>query len=132
MFFEQLKDTVIGDNKRVTCMIAPQRKTDKIDVFIDSNQPITNVKVNGVSIEPNTHKANIPLKLFSFFITDNNAIELVIDYNKNVDASLIIFEIANDILTNDLFKIYERPAHMIPKPFVTNDASIIKKTFKIE
>ena len=132
LFFEKLSDTIIGNDKRVTCMIAPQRKTDKMDIFIDSNQPITAIKANGVSIEPKAFKANMPQKLLSFYVADNNAIELVIDYNKNDNASLIIFEIANDIFSNDLFKINERPAHMIPKPFVTNDASIIKKTFKIE
>ncbi|MGB2116459.1 MAG: M28 family peptidase [Flavobacteriaceae bacterium] len=132
LFFEKLNDTIIGNDKRVTCMIAPQRKTDKMDIFIDSNQPITAIKANGVSIEPKAFKANMPQKLLSFYVADNNAIELVIDYNKNDNASLIIFEIANDIFSNDLFKINERPAHMIPKPFVTNDASIIKKTFKIE
>ena len=107
-------------------MIASQRKTDKIDIFIDSNQPITAIKANGVSIEPYPHYDNIPQKLLSFYVTENNALELVIDYNKNDDASLIIFEIANDIFLNDLFKINRRPNHMIPKPFVTNDASIIK------
>jgi hypothetical protein len=132
LFFEKLNDTIIGNDKRVTCMIAPQRKTDKIDIFIESNQQINAIKANGISIEPKAFKVNMPQKLLSFYVTDNNAIELIIDYNKNDNASLIIFEIANDIFSNDLFKINERPAHMIPKPFVTNDASIIKKTFKIE
>lgn len=132
IFIEKLKDSVMANSKKVTYMLSSQREANKIDVLIQSEQPLLSVKANGVSIAIKPHNPEIPQKLFSFFISDNNPLELEINYNVEDNPSLVVYEIAHDLFKSELFKIAERPSHMIPKPFVVNDASIIKSTLKIE
>ena len=47
-------------------------------------------------------------------------------------TELHIYEATYDLLTNERFNIVQREEHMMPKPFVLNDAIVVKKVIKIE
>ncbi len=65
-------------------------------------------------------------------VTEQNAIELNFTVPELQKTSFEIFEVSFDLVGNPLFEIPERPNTMIPKPFVLNDAIIIKKTITFE
>ncbi|MGB6268825.1 MAG: hypothetical protein WBF67_07410, partial [Olleya sp.] len=69
---------------------------------------------------------------FSFFVSNNDMLDLQISVPKNQKTSLQLFEASFDLLDNKLFSIPPRERHMIPKPFVLNDAVLVKKTITIE
>jgi hypothetical protein len=51
---------------------------------------------------------------------------------KDQKTKLLLYEASNDLLENRLFTVPERSDHMIPKPFVLNDAVIITKEILID
>ncbi|HEX9827502.1 MAG TPA: peptidase M28, partial [Flavobacteriaceae bacterium] len=70
--------------------------------------------------------------LFNFYVTDEDSLEFQFSIPKNQKTTFQIYESSYDLLINPHFKIQKRPNDMIPKPFVLNDAIIIKKTISIE
>ena len=97
-----------------------------------------NFKVNGVKTENkseedstvfNNRKSN---RLFCYYVTNDEPLELEISVPKNQETNIELYEASNDLLENELFSIPKRSRDMIPKPFVLNDAIIIKKTISSE
>ena len=48
-------------------------------------------------------------------------------FNKNDPLDLTIYEASYDLLSNPNFSITPRSKTMMPKPFVVNDAIVVKK-----
>jgi hypothetical protein len=71
-------------------------------------------------------------RLFTYFMVDNEPLEMQFTVPKNQSTELVVYEASNDLLDNPLFSVPERSKNMIPKPFILNDAVIITKTIKIE
>ena len=57
--------------------------------------------------------------------------EITIPANQK-NTILELYESSFDLLTNTQFTVPERNKNMIPKPFVLNDAIVVKKTIVIE
>jgi hypothetical protein len=66
------------------------------------------------------------------YITDNSTTELTLKVAPGPAIELTLLEASHDLLTNPLFKIDERPDNQIPKPFVLNDAILVRKTIRFE
>ncbi|MEM8848379.1 MAG: hypothetical protein AAGD17_14870, partial [Bacteroidota bacterium] len=64
--------------------------------------------------------------------SDNDYTELEVNFPKDSILELTFYESSNDLLTNPLFTIPERPKNSIPMPFVLNDAILLIKTLKFE
>ena len=50
----------------------------------------------------------------------------------NQETNLQIYEATYDLLRNDKFTVPQRDENMIPKPFVLNDAIVIKTSLSIK
>ena len=61
-----------------------------------------------------------------------NKIYFKFEVNPNQKFNLEVLESSFDLMTNSNFSIKKRPNNMMPKPFVNNDAIIVKQTFKID
>ena len=94
--------------------------------------------LNGVEITKENKEDNTVFKqrknnrLFCYYTTDQNYLELDITVPIDQKTTLQLYEASNDLLENNLFTIPKRLSWMIPKPFVLNDAIIIKKTITID
>ncbi|HLT52437.1 MAG TPA: hypothetical protein VKZ97_01000, partial [Flavobacteriaceae bacterium] len=68
---------------------------------------------------------------FYYFLANDK--QMVLEYTVPAvqDTKLTLFEISYDMLENPLFDVPQRPKDMIPKPFVVNDAVIIKKSVSV-
>lgn len=52
-------------------------------------------------------------------------------FHKDSIPEFVFYESSYDLLQNELFSIPARDKNMIPKPFILNDAVIIKKSFRV-
>jgi len=130
------KDTVIGDLRHVSMNVKQQRNINRLDVFSDAEYVFKDFKVNGVASFKESETSNAFEKrrrnrLFSYFVSDNDSLNLEFTIPKNQETKLLLFESSFDLLSNPLFSIPERTEAMIPKPFILNDAVIITKTIHI-
>lgn len=127
------KDTIIGNQRQVRLFISPQRSVQKMVLFADSTQHFTNFKMNGYDFN-HTLKEDFVLEqrkgqqLFAYSVVDNNFMDIELSIPKEMPLLLDYVEVSYDLLNNPLFRVPKRPAGMIPKPFVNNDAVMVKKT----
>lgn len=125
-------DTIIGANRYLKIVITPNRKVNRYDIFANEKLTINNLKANGVtSIDLDSPMINTKTtKVLSYYVVENSPLELefYIDSTDSLDMNLV--ESSFDLMTNPLLKITPRDATMIPKPFILNDAIIVKQKLK--
>lgn len=136
-YVDTQKDTIIGDVRHLQVFISPQRPVNTFEFYADASNKFLSFNINGLEInkkdgEDHVFQDRSKNRLFSYMVTENNSIELNFTVPAAQTTTFNIFEVSFDLIGNDLFKIPERPETMIPKPFVLNDAIIIKKTITIE
>ena len=71
-------------------------------------------------------------KLITHYISDNDDTEINISVPKDEALVFTFFEASNDLLSNTIFSVPERPKNSIPMPFVLNDAILVTKTLKFD
>ena len=126
-----LKDTIIGDERILSLRIIPQRNVNRLEIHT-SETPLKRVVVNGVSLSGHYLSARKGSELLTHFISDNSPTELEVAIPAGQPLELILYEASNDLLEHPLFTIPNRPEDQIPKPFVLNDAILVKKTIRFE
>ncbi|WP_027125572.1 M28 family peptidase [Gelidibacter mesophilus] len=136
-YIDKQKDTIIKGVRHFQVFISPQRAVNTLEFYADGTNQFLSFNINGLEIEKNKGEAyvfnhRVKNRLFSYMVTEQKAIELNFTVPASQKTSFDIFEVSFDLLENDLFKIPKRPKTMIPKPFVLNDAIIIKKTISFE
>src|SRR5690606_9603344 len=131
------KDTIIDGVRHLQVFISPQRPVNTLEFYADASSHFLSFNINGLEIPKDegytvVFQYRIKNRLFSFMVTEQNAIELNFTVPELQKTSFEIFEVSFDLVGHPLFEIPERPNTMIPKPFVLNDAIIIKKTITFE
>ena len=135
---EITNDTVIENNRHFKITIIPQRDVQRLDMFCNAKSRFNAFNINGVLVEKlkdSTHvfterKNN---RLFSAFLVDKEPLVMEITIPANQKNTILeLYESSFDLLTNTQFTVPERSKNMIPKPFVLNDAIVVKKTIVIE
>jgi len=133
---EVYKDTIIGENRELSIYIASKRQAQRIELFSDTLNIFNLFEVNDIPVyksenESTTFSNRKSERLFTYFITDNDPLDMKIVIPKGQRTNFILYEASNDLLENNTFSISERSKAMISKPFVLNDAIILKKTISI-
>jgi len=130
------RDTIINKRRHVSFKIRPQRAISRYDVYADNDLEFDDFKMNGVlayrsetqSKPFHNRRSN---RLFTYYVADNEPLDVQMVVPPNQKTKFIIYESSNDLLTNPLFSVPPRPSDMITKPFILNDAVIVKKTIDI-
>ncbi|MBC8757319.1 M28 family peptidase [Kordia sp. YSTF-M3] len=125
--FETIKDTVHSNLRHVEVKIIPQRNVNRIEVFGDGKQ-LETLQINGVRV-PKIPKLR-SRRLVSYYVSDNEPLSLSFTTKPDQKVSFIMYEASFDLLTNPLFTIPARAKNMMPRPFVLNDAVLVKKTIE--
>ncbi|MBJ7882094.1 M28 family peptidase [Gelidibacter salicanalis] len=136
-YVDTQKDTVIGDVRHLQVFISPQRTVNTLEFYADDTNTFLSFNINGLEIDKSTTEDQVftyrfKNRLFSYMVTDHKSVELNFTVPAAQKTSFQIFEVSFDLLENELFRVAKRPNTMIPKPFVLNDAIIIKKTISFE
>ncbi|WP_282069300.1 M28 family peptidase [Olleya namhaensis] len=134
---EVSNDTIINNTRFFNICVMPQRHVQRMELFSDSTNLFKSFKINGVeayrdkgdSLVFQNRKRN---RLFSFYVEKGQMLDMQISVPKNQKTELQLFEASFDLLENEHFSIPPRSLNMIPKPFVLNDAVLVKKTITIE
>lgn len=132
-----LSDTIINNSRTTTICLMSNRNAKRIEVFSDSTNVFNTALINGVSAKKDNSGAQVfeprlNNRLFTYFVSDNEPLEMQLTVPKKQETTLHFYEATYDLLTNPHFSVPSRTASMIPKPFVLNDAVIIKTTVVIK
>jgi hypothetical protein len=127
-----LKDSIGVTKRFLKIKISPQRKVNRYDVFANPNLFLNNFKANGIAVNIDRKKL-IKQKgnqVLRYYVVNNEPLE--IEFNiKNADVlDMEFLESSFDLLAQKSFRLAKRTSSMIPKPFVLNDAVIIKQKIK--
>jgi hypothetical protein len=130
-------DTVINAIRHVKLFITPQREVNQLEFFADSTNNFFTFNINGVEVSKESNQNMVFSQrrnnyLFGYYVTDQNPLVLDFTVPLGQKTNFQMYEASYDLLNNDVFRIPKRPDTMIPKPFVINDAIIVKKTIRIE
>ncbi len=134
---EVTKDTLVADKRHIELCIAPQRHVNRVEVFASKSSLFYTLTVNGVAIEKDEEEEFVlnrrwRNKVLSYYFTDQEPLELKMEVPTDQKTELQVLEASFDLLENELFTVPKRPANMIPKPFIMNDAIIMVKDLVIE
>ncbi|WP_394747633.1 M28 family peptidase [Spongiimicrobium salis] len=128
---EKTRDTIIGEERILNICITPQRSINRLELFTNAI-PIGKAKVNSVPLPSYFMEQRNGGRLVTYYTGSDNYTELEIHTTKDSVLELTLYEASNDLLSNSLFSIPERPADNIPMPFVLNDAILLTKTVRFE
>lgn len=136
-FVDIKSDTVIGELRHINMYISPQRPVNRMEVFADKKVVFKDFNINGVDVYKKNEEANAfenrwRNRLFSFYVSDNDPLILTFSVPKDQNTEFTLYEASFDLLDNPLFTVPERSDNMIPKPFVLNDAVMVKKTIALD
>lgn len=128
-----VKDTVVANERFIEICIKSKRNINRLAVFTEEGTLINSCKVNGSEL-PEDFLKKIPQlnRLFTHYVSDNDYTEIEMSIPADQKTTLHIFESSYDLLSNALFTVPGRPENSIPKPFVLNDAIIVKKSVSFE
>ena len=120
--------------------IIPQRNINRIEVFTEGPFDFTEFTANGLTAQPVSTGENPPHifksrwtdRLLTYYAVDRDTLELKFRVEGDTLPVFTLYEASNDLLENDHLNVPPRPENMIPRPFVLNDAVVVKKSFTLE
>lgn len=136
-YVDTQKDTIIGNVRQLQVFISPQRAVNTLEFYADNSNQFLSFNINGLDIQKEENETQvftnrIKNRLFSYMLTEHQSVELNFTVPATQKTVFQLFEVSFDLLENESFRIPNRKNTMIPKPFVLNDAIIIKKIISFE
>ncbi|QHI37821.1 Aminopeptidase S [Kordia antarctica] len=125
--FETTKDTIYNTIRHIDVTIIPQRNVNRIEVFGDGKR-LETLQINGIMVEKIPNKRS--KRLVTYYVSDNEPLVLSFTAKPTERIEFIIYEASFDLLENPLFSVPARAKNMMPRPFVLNDAVLVKKTIQ--
>lgn len=126
-----LVDSVFNYQRYLKILFQSNRNAHKMEMIALKPLRVFAIKINGDEEKSNTDKPLFKVsenkQVMSYYFYNNEPLEmtLIVPFFEEFDVN--IYETKFDLLTNDLFKINPRSNIMMPKPYVTSDATIIVK-----
>lgn len=132
-----LSDTIIADKRYLRLYFLPKRDINRIEVFADKTNEFLQFKVNSLSIKKGKSNETVfenrrNNRLFTYHIADEPYLDMEFITPAYQNTSFTFYEASYDLLTSPKFTVPERTEAMIPKPFVLNDAVLIKKSITLK
>ncbi|HKJ48090.1 MAG TPA: hypothetical protein VJ973_03325, partial [Christiangramia sp.] len=126
-------------NETYLLKIAPNRPINKMELFEIKDVDFKDFRVNGLEAEEvylgenpfHMFKRRWKERLLTYYASNQDTLRIEFSIEKGDTPEFVLYESAYDLIGNDQLKVKERPAEMIPRPFVLNDATILKKTIRI-
>ena len=124
-------DTIINQERKIQLCIIPMRKLNSIEINSKSKNNFNNFSINGTKVKTKIESKffnNKSPRIATYHLVDNEPLELSFSIHKDSIPHIELLETSHDLLSNTTLKIKKRDDHMIPKPFVINDAIVVKNT----
>ncbi len=120
--------------------IATNRRINRIELFADRSVSFKSFKANGKEageLQPglsslHVHKNRWRDRLLSYYAVSQDTLRLEVSLEQGIHPEITLLEAAYDLHDNPQLKVPPREPGMIPRPFVLNDAIVVKKTFVLQ
>ena len=141
VIFEQLSNQdSISNSAKYSLKIAPNRKINRMEIFADRNVSFEKFNLNGLEAdsvalgEQNFHvfTKRWQNRLLTYHAANRDTLRIEFTIDPENLPEFTLYEASYDLLENTLLKVPARDKNMIPRPFVLNDAVIIKKTIRFD
>ncbi|MGB0895851.1 MAG: M28 family peptidase [Flavobacteriaceae bacterium] len=124
-------DTIINNTRHVKLCVLPNRAVYSIDINSNTRNNFKKFSINGTKVPTKIQSKffnNDSPKVATYIMVDNEPLEISFSIDHNTKPHLELLEVSHDLLQNEQLNVNKRQEHMIPKPFVINDAIITKNT----
>jgi hypothetical protein len=134
------KETLLDGNIQYNLKIAPQRELDRMTLFADKNIGFLEFSVNGLTADSvlvngekrHVFKDRFENRLLTYYVVNRDTLRIDFKLKVGQKLELVLFEASNDLLENEKFSVPKRIPGTIPRPFVLNDAVVVKQKIKLE
>ena len=128
------------NNQSYLMKIAPNRTINRMELFETKDVDFEEFKVNGLEAEKvylgenafHMFKRRWKERLLTYYASNMDTLRIEFSVQKGDVPEFVLYESAYDLIGNKELKVEKRPEGMIPRPFVLNDATILKKTIRIK
>ncbi|WP_373057654.1 M28 family peptidase [Zunongwangia sp. H14] len=130
-----LKKTVSSANlSQYSLKIAPNRKVNRMELFTGKDLDFEEFQVNGQTADPVNLAQNIRRKgrLLLYHSGSRDTLRINFSLEKDQVPEFTLYESSYDLLDNKQLHVPARESWMIPRPFVVNDAVIIRKRINLD
>jgi hypothetical protein len=134
-YFDIDIDNLDNDRVKVNLRISPRESINRIEIYANKNYNFEEFQVNQQKADSlyttygayHIFKKRYSSRLITYHVVNQEDINIEF-VGKLPLPEFEVFEIRFDLLQNEKLKVPKRPPNMIPKPFVINDAIILKQS----
>ncbi|MGB7843355.1 MAG: peptidase M28, partial [Salinimicrobium sp.] len=128
------------EEDRYAVKIAPNRDINRIELYADKSIKFKNMTVNGKAasnLQPGVSRLNVFSlrwrdRLLEYYPVNRDTLRLEMSMEKGQHPEVTLYEAAYSLLNEPQLKLKPRDEDMIPRPFVLNDAVVVKRSFVLK
>lgn len=121
-----MQDTLIGNQRKVRLKFSAGKKADVLRLYVDQKITFSALSYNGIEVVKKlTYKKNN--RLLTFYVQEQDSLEVLYTIPKDINPTFTLHEYSFDLMNNPWVEVSARTNSMMPKPFVFNDALVIKQ-----
>ncbi len=121
------QDTVIGDQRMVSFTLMPNKKVNVLRLYVDQKITFSALSFNGIAVKKNLSYTKTKNLLLTFYVSGLDSLKVSYTISKDKSPEFTLLEYSFDLISNPWIEINPRSSRMMPKPFVFNDAIVIKQ-----
>ena len=122
-----IRDTLVGDQRTVTFKLIPEKKANVLRLYVDQEITFTSLTFNGLGVEKNLSYTESNNRLLTFYVYEMDTLEVSYTITQDLHPTFTLLEYSFDLMDNPWVEMKARTNRMMPKPFVFNDALVIKQ-----
>ncbi|NNC70170.1 MAG: peptidase M28, partial [Flavobacteriaceae bacterium] len=125
-----IKDTITDNIRHVNFVLSPQRKINLLRFYTDKTIVFSSFECNGEELRFDKVRNN--KVLFKYYVSDQDSLDISYTVPDTTAVEFNVLEYSYDLLSHKDFTINKRPEDMMPKPFISTDAIVLKKKIVID
>ncbi|MDP2089665.1 MAG: M28 family peptidase [Flavobacteriaceae bacterium] len=126
-----LVDSVFNYQRHIKILFQSNRKAHKMEIMALKPFRVFSISINGDEVKSNNEEILFKVaknkQVMSYYFYNNEALEITFLVPSFEEFDVNFYETKYDLLNNDLIKTKPRTIEMMPKPYVTSDATVIVK-----
>ena len=119
--------SVFEKKRAVTIKLEANKKADVLRLYVNQDINFDSLSYNGVEVSENLSYTTENNRLLTFYVQEQDALEISYTIAKDAELSFTLYEYSFDLMNNPWVKMSPRSISMMPKPFVFNDALVVKQ-----
>ena len=126
-----IMDTVIGNQRKVTFTMTPNKKANVLRLYVDKKTVFEKLSFNGLAVKENLSFSKSKNRLLTFYVSGLDSLKVSYTVSEDVIPEFTLLEYSFDLMNNPWIDIKKRSDKMMPKPFVFNDAIVVKQKINL-